>query len=99
MRVGEALCSLAQVCSAPVSRVSLRVGPPKEQTEIKEIVMADRLQRTKGGSEQMAGKVKRKAGETSGRPTTAARGAAKEVKGKAKNATGKARSAVKKATR
>lgn len=47
----------------------------------------------------MAGKVKRKAGETSGRPTTAARGAAKEVKGKAKNATGKARSAVKKATR
>ncbi|MBV9334940.1 MAG: CsbD family protein [Solirubrobacterales bacterium] len=61
--------------------------------------MGDRTQRVKGKAEETKGRLKREAGDATGRPETVARGAAEEAKGKAKNTVGKARSAFKKSTR
>jgi len=61
--------------------------------------MGDRMQRTKGKTEEMKGKAKMKAGGATGSQSTKAKGAAEAAKGKAKNTAGKATSAVKKATR
>jgi uncharacterized protein YjbJ (UPF0337 family) len=61
--------------------------------------MGDRIQRAKGATKEAAGRMKRDAGEATGRPSTSARGAGKQVKGEAEKAVGKARSAAKTATR
>lgn len=61
--------------------------------------MGDRTQRIKGKAEELKGGAKRKTGEETGSPKTAAKGAAEEAKGKATNAVGRARSGIKKSTR
>jgi uncharacterized protein YjbJ (UPF0337 family) len=61
--------------------------------------MADRAQRAEGKVEEVKGRVKREAGQATGRKGTEARGAAEELKGKAKKTIGKARGDLKKASR
>lgn len=61
--------------------------------------MGDRMQRTKGKANEVAGKTKAAAGYQSGHGKTEAKGEAQNLKGKTQQTVGKARSKAKKATR